>query len=293
METVVELRARRAWEVAPVFALALALGGAIAACCMAIVFGIGAEPEPSLTLLLVAIAAVALAPAAVLARRWHILRPPARLVLGPDTVTVAYPELLRSPFAVPRAAMRVAAIDEDGPYRFRVHSASGPYSGGQSDGFLWSRGSSSLPVLAPDTERPNVLLLFEEPVGGADVRRSRLGALYRGERVAGLLLAADDAAQAEQALASLGLTRPLTMPDVFLLEEHLNVEDGGRFALAVRHLMHVGWGLIAVGVIVPILAALAAVVGILLVATGRRAHGAALAIAGLGVFAVRLVLWLG
>jgi hypothetical protein len=289
METVVSLRARSPWEVAPVLALAVALGGGVAACCVAIVFGVGVTPQPSANVLLLVIAALALAPAPVLARRWHILRPPSRLVLDPEALTIAYPEMLRQPFAVRRAQMRVAAIDDDGPHRFRVHGASGPYWGGQGDGYLWSRGSTALPVLAPEGVRPNLLLLFDEPVGVADVRRSRLGSIYRGEHVAGLLLAAKDPRQAERALAP--FTRPLTMPDVIRLEEHLT--EGGRFALAVRHLVHLGWGLIAVGAIAPVLAALGGALGLLLVFGGRRAHGAALAVAGLGVFAVRLVLWLG
>lgn len=289
METVVELRARSAWEIAPLLGLAVALGGAIAACCLAIVLGIGVEPEPGWTVLMLAIAGLALAPSVVLARRWHILRPPARLVLGADVLTIAYPELLRAPFAVPRAAMRVATVDDDGPDRFRVHTASGPYWGGGDDGYLWSRGATALPVLAPDGVRPNLLLLFEGPVDGADVRRARIGSIYRGERVAGVLLAAKDPLRAAQALAP--LTRPLTMPDAIRLEEHL--DTGGRFALGVQQVVRVAWGLIAVGVIVPVLAALGGVLGILIAFGRRRAHGAVLALLGLGVFAVRLILWLG
>jgi hypothetical protein len=289
METVVPLRARRARNLVPVLAIALALGGAVAGCCLAIAFGIGVEPEPGWTALLLAIAALALAPVAVLARRWQILRPPARLLLGPDTLTIAYPEILRRPFAVRRALMRVAAVDDDGASRFRVHTASGPYWGGDGDGYLWSRGATALPVLAPEGVRPNVLLLFEEPVGAADVRRSRIGSIYRGEQVAGVLLAARDPVQAERALAP--FLRPLTMPDAIRLEEHLG--EGGRFALAVRHLVQLAWGLIVAGVLVPILAAVGGVIGAILIWGGNRLHGAVLAVLGLGVFAARLVLWLG
>jgi hypothetical protein len=213
-------------------------------------------------------------------------------VVGPEAVTIAYPELLRAPLVVPRDVMRIATVDAAGGERFRVHTASGPYSGGDEDGYLWSRGATALPVLAPHGA-PNVLLLFEEPIGEADVRRSRLASILRGERVAGLLLAADDPVHAEQALAPLGLARPLTMPDALRLEEHLNAEDGGRFALAERHLVRSAWGLIAVGVIVPLLAAVGGVIGAILFAGGKRAHGAILVLVGLGVFVARLVLWLG
>jgi hypothetical protein len=286
METVVPLRARSAQGVMPLLAIAFALGGALAACCL--VVALSADLEPPYRVSALGCAAAALLPAALLAYRWRVLRPPARLVVGPEAVTIAYPELLRAPFVVPREIMRTATVDADGVDRFRVHTASGPYGGGEDDGYLWSRGATALPVLAPHGA-PNVLLLFEAPVEGADVRRSRMGSIYRGEQVAGLLLAAKDPGQAERALAP--FMRPLTMPDAIRLEEHLT--DGGRFALAVRHLVHVAWGLIAVGVIVPILAAVGGVLGGILLWGGKRLHGAVLALLGLGVFAVRLVLWLG
>jgi hypothetical protein len=290
METVVRLRARSTRGVVPLLAIALALGGAFAAGCLVMVFGAGQEPAERVSAL--GCAAVALLPAAFFAYRWRILRPPARLVVGPEAVTIAYPELLREPFVVPRERMRIAAVEADGAARFRVHAASGPYWGGEDDGYLWSRGATALPVLAPHGP-PNVLLLFEEPIKGADVRRSRLESILRGERVAGLLLAADDPVQAEHALAPLGLSRPLTMPDALRLEVHLNADDGGRFALAERQLVRSAWVLIAVGVIVPLLAAVGGALGAILFAGGKRLHGAVLAVLGLGVFAVRLVLWLG
>ena len=292
METVVPLRARSTRSLALLLAIAIALGGAVAVCCLLAVLGVGVEPDAGLTVSGLAFGSVALLPAAILAYRWHILRPPARLVVGSETVTIAYPELLRQPLVVPRDVMRLATVDADGDDRFRVHTASGPYWGGEDDGYLWSRGATALPVLAPQGP-PNVLLLFEEPVGGADVRRSRLESILRGERVAGLLLEADDPVQAEHALASLGLSRPLTMPDALRLEEHLNAEDGGRFALAERHLVRSAWSLIAIGVIVPLLAAVGGILGAILFWGGKRLHGAVLAVVGVGVFAVRLVLWLG
>jgi hypothetical protein len=115
---------------------------------------------------------------------------------------------------VPRGAVRVAVVDDEGPERFGIETGFG-----QDDEFVWGYGYSALPTLAPESEVPNVMLLFEEPVTGAAVRRSRLGSVYRGEHVVGLLLAAADPAQAERALAP--LTRSLTMPDALLMEERL------------------------------------------------------------------------
>jgi hypothetical protein len=299
MESVVPLRARSPWSLLPAIVIALLFGGAVAACCLAIVFGIGAQPAPAWTPWLLAIAGAAFGPVLWLARRWRVLRAPARLVVGSDTITIAYPEILRSPLGVSRRLMRVALVDDDGSRRFRVHADSGPYSSGDDDRFLWVRGHSTLAVLAPTGVQPNLALVFEEPVAGADVRRPRLGSLYPGERVAALLVAARDAGEAERALAPLGVTRPLTMPDALLLEDHMAEPDGGRIALALRHYVRISWGLVAAGAIpfefvAPHLCALGGgVMGIVLYRSGRRGHGAALAIAGLALFGGRLVLTLG
>ena len=153
---------------------------------------------------------------------------------------------------------------------------------------------SALPVLAPEGTRPNLLLLFDEAVAGADIRWSRSGALYRGERVAGLLLAAHDPTLAQTALLPLGITRPLTMPDVVMLEDNLKVPEGGRLSLGRRHLLRTGWGLVALGVLVPVLAlARCGHRGRALVRREAARKSPALAVVGLGVFAARLVLWLG
>jgi hypothetical protein len=299
METVVPLRARSPWSVVPALVVALVLGGAVAACCLAIVFGLGVQTAPAWTPWLLAIAVAAFTPVAWLVQRWRILRPPARLTVGSDTVTIDYPEILRAPLGVPRRLMRVTVVDDEGRARFRVHADSAPHSGGDDDQFLWVRGQATLPVLAPAGAKPNLALVFEEPVAGADVRRPRFGALYPGERVGALLLAARDAGEAERALAPLGVARPLTMPDAIVLEAHINVPDGGRVKLALRHYARLGWIVIAAGALPsaylgPLVCSLAgAVIGVVLYRGGLRAHGTALAVAGLGSVALRVAIVLG
>ena len=161
----------------PALLAALLLGMPVAGFALAVVAGVGAEPMGGASsAVLLAIAVAALAPTAVLVRRMVGLRRPASLVVGPGGITVVYPEQLRSPLVVPAAAIRLAAVDCEGKHRFRVHGA--------DDGFLWSKGWSPLPVMAPDGADPNVLFVFDPPAAGADVRRSRLGGVYRGERLA-------------------------------------------------------------------------------------------------------------
>jgi hypothetical protein len=294
MATVVPLRSRTAWAVLPALGVAVLLGGSVAAFALAVVLGIGAEPMGQWSWLLIAIVLVALCPIPVLARRWWILRAPARLVVGDDALEISYPERLRAPLIVPRTAIRAAAIDDSGWNRFLVHGASGPYWDDEDDGYLWSVGSSALAALTPDWAAPNLLLLFDPPVAGADPRRSTLNGVHRGERLAALLLAADDPARAEAVFDALGLVRPLTMPDTFTLERHLDAPDGGRFELGRRHLVKIAWASIAVGVIAPLVAGFGLLAGVLLlIFGGLRRHGAALALSALTVIGVRLALYLG
>jgi hypothetical protein len=292
--TVLPLRSRRARTVIPALLAALLLGGPVAAFALAVVAGVGVEPMTgSAGALLLAIAVAALAPAAVLVRRMVALRRPASLVIDPDAVTIAYPEQLRRPLVVPRAAIRIAAVESEGRERFRIHAASGPYFGGDDDRFLWRKGWSPLPIAAPAGVAPNVLLVFDPPAAGADVRRSRLGGVYRGERLAGLLLAAHDASDADRALAALGVTRPLTMPDALAIERHLDAPagQGGRRGVERHHTVRLAWASVAIGIVAPPIAILGVLVGVVLAFGGDRRHGAAMALSGLTVVAVRVALY--
>jgi hypothetical protein len=205
MGTVVPLRSRDTSGFGLLLAAAVILGTVVAALCLDVVLGIGVEPAPDATGILLAVAALAFLPSAWVARRRSVLRRPAQLVVRPDGLTIAYPELLRAPLAVPRDQVRVARAGDVG-------------------GVYWG-SYTPLPVLAPEDEPPNVVLLFEAPVRGARVRRSRLGGIYRGEGVAGVLVAAQDVRQADAALDP--FIRQLTSYDEYLLEE--NLKAGGRF----------------------------------------------------------------
>ena len=91
METVVPLRARSPWSIVPALVVALVLGGAVAACCLAIVFGLGVQQAPAWDPWLLAIAVAAFAPVPWFVRRMNVLRSPSRLVVGSDTLTITYP----------------------------------------------------------------------------------------------------------------------------------------------------------------------------------------------------------
>ncbi len=270
----------------PALLAALLLGTPVAGFALAVVAGVGIEPMGGARgAVLLAIAVAALAPTAVLVRRMVGLRRKASLVVGPGAITIVYPEQLRRPLVVPAAAIRLAAVDCEGKLRFRVH--------GDDDGFLWSKGWSPLPVMAPDGADPNVLFVFDPPAAGADVRRSRLGGVYRGERLAALLLAARDAGHAERTLDALGVTRPLTVYDALAIEAHLNApaDEGGRRTIERLHMVRLAWASIVAAIVVPPIALLGVLVGFVLAFNGNRGHGTAMALSGLTVIGVRVALY--
>jgi hypothetical protein len=201
---VVPLRSRDVGALIALLIGALVVGAGIAALVLAIVFGVGVAPEPSWNPWLIAIAVLAFVPAAMLSRDvWLVLRP-AELAVGGDAITVTYPELLRAPLTVPLHAMRAALVGD--------------------------RVDTALPRLVPPGAAPNLVLLFESTVAGALVRRSTDDGIYRGEHVAGLVLATTDHAAAERALAP--WLRAHERYDEYLV--NWNVHDGGRGRLMER-----------------------------------------------------------
>jgi hypothetical protein len=293
----------------PLIVVSYVLGLPLAALTVAVALGIGVEPVgPAISAVLLAIAVVFTLPALWAARRTALLRRPARVRFFPDLLSIEYPERLREPLEIPRDAIRAAAVDPDpGPdldldveddLRFRVHATSGPYGGGEDDLWLWSTHGSPLPVLPPDRGRPTVALLFDRPVPAPALRRQGAGGPLRGEQLAGLLLAVRDPHTAERALDAWSLLRPLTMPDLFALEERLgHITDdpaaGTRRGLLRRQLVRSGWGLIAIGVFVPVLAGIALFPAYALWRAGERLQPTIIALLGIAVFAARLALYLG
>jgi hypothetical protein len=132
-----------------------------------------------------------------------------------------------------------------------------------------------------------VALIFDTPIPAPRVRRSPAHGIYRGEPVAGVLLAAGDAGAAAWAL---GPGRALMWEDGTHIDELLDVPRG-RNELALRRRVRVGWGFVAIGVVAPVLAAVGALLGVG-VARRARVHGIAMAVTGVTVFGVRLAVWL-
>jgi hypothetical protein len=283
----------------PALLVSYAIGLPLAALAGAVALGIGVEPSGvGTSLVLLAIAVVFTLPALWTGRRVALLRRPARLRFLPDRLSIEYPERLREPLEIPRDAIRVASVDVEDDCRFRVHASSGPYGGGQDDLWLWSPRGSPLPVLPPNRGCPTVALLFDRPVAAPALRRQDPGGPLRGEQLAGLLLAVRDPPTAERALDAWSLLRPLTMPDLFAVEERLGeVTDdpatGTRRGLLRRHLVRIGWGLVAIGVFAPVLAGFALFPAYALWRAGERRQPTVIALLAVAVLAARLALYLG
>jgi len=215
--------------------------------------------------------------------------------IGADGLVAHDPAMLREPLHIPRASLRAAVVERDdrAPRRFRVHADSGPFTSGARDGWLWERGrGSAVPALMRgERDEPNVALILEPAVAVPPLRGRRSHGPLAGERLAGLLLRVDDPAGAEEALARLGVLRPLTAPDAYALADALgwgeNEAAGSRRALLARRTQRTGWLLLAGGALFPLCGFLAAVAGLTLWQGDRRRSGAALMVAGAVVCAAR------
>jgi hypothetical protein len=154
-------------------------------------------------------------------------------------------------------------------------------------------------VLPPERGRPALALLFDRPVPAPRLRRRRGGGVLPGERLAGLLLVLREPEEARRALYEWSLVRPLTMPDLFVVDELLgeagdDPTTGGRRALQRRGLIRLGWGLVVTGIVAPLLAPLALLPAWILWRDGERRRallGSALAV--VAVAAVRFSVYVG
>jgi hypothetical protein len=206
-----------------------------------------------------------------------------------------FPALLHEPLRIPRASLRAAVVEPDdrAARRFRVHAASGPYWGGERDGWLWDRhGGSAVPaLLREERDEPNVALIFEPPVPAPRTRGRRDHGPLAGEGMAGLLLRVGDPAAAEAALDRLGVLRPLTVPDALALADGLGwgeeAAPDSRRSLLKRRTERLGWLLLAGGAVFPVCGLLAAYSGFTLWRVEKRRSGALLMAAGAIVCAVR------
>jgi hypothetical protein len=210
------------------------------------------------------------------------------LTIEADGLVAHEPAILREPLRIPRASLRAAVVERDDRVarRFRVHASSGPFWGGERDGWLWERGrGSAVPALVRgERDEPNVALILEPPVPVPPLRGRRSHGPLAGERLAGLLLRVEDPAAAEDALDRLGVLRPLTAPDALALADGLGwgeeARADSRRTLLARRIRRTGWLLLAGGALFPLCGFLAAVAGLTLWHGGRRRSGGTLIAGG-------------
>lgn len=148
-----------------------------------------------------------------------------------------------------------------------------------------------MPLLGAGDETPNFAILFRELGDAPATRRLRESGLLRGEAPAGVLLSLDDPGAARDALGELGVVRPLDTRDLHGVLHPGTPDAPGREELVARRWTLRGWGLVLLGLVVPVVALFGASVGWYL-RDRRDWRRYALIAAGLTVFAVRMSLWL-
>jgi hypothetical protein len=184
---------------------------------------------------------------------WLYVRPgitrKAYMELGPDSLVIHHPGLLKGHLVVPRDFVRAAAIDPR-PWRWRwvgnkgrfhltYPSASGQDSTDESrqpaERPEWLSsviGGSPFPMLSNVDDTPNVAFVFTEPVRLRNVRRAaRMFASknpvhlpIQGRDARGLLVKVKDARSAEGPLSAWTVVRPLTVDDVTEVEPDKSYE---------------------------------------------------------------------
>jgi hypothetical protein len=132
--------------------------------------------------------------------------------------------VLRRPFELPRDLVRSAVLDRGGERRDErgrkvgIPIAASQWAGADERGWLWTKGELGVvPVLGPEPCRPNLAIVFAEPVAAPHVRRERARGPLRREAIGGLLLAVDAAPGAEWALPALGFRPELGVEESRLL----------------------------------------------------------------------------
>ncbi len=148
---------------------------------------------------------------------------PPTLTIDADTVTLAHRGLLRAPLQIPRAAVRVIAVDDgevgrDPTRRFPVYADAAfdrhDARGAIPRGWVWPIARKQWPRYSLERETPNTLILLNRQLPGPPVRREKLHGPLNGETISGLFACVADCQSAARALRAAGLARSLTVADV-------------------------------------------------------------------------------
>jgi hypothetical protein len=157
------------------------------------------------------------APAAALTYYWlPLVRPAGWVSIGGGLLVVRNDGLLRRPYSLPLERIRAVSVHVgslDAVRRFPVEPLEKwPSVHGQPrPAWLWHAGTGSrYPLFAVAEEPPNLAIVLDTPIRGADVRRERLHGPLRGEALEGLLLRVDEPIEAARCFEQAGLLRPLS-----------------------------------------------------------------------------------
>jgi hypothetical protein len=247
-----------------------------------------------------------------IARRAHRREiDPGSVSFGAGVVTIDHPALFKRPLAVPLEQVRAAAVDAtaeaDAMRRaegigaavaFPVLGDRGTALESRIRGYLW-RDGQHFPIrrLGRTGKRPNVVLLFSQPVVAPELRRETEHGPRRNEALAGIAFTATDPEGALGLIRAYGIGVGVREGDMDLAAAISSGElpaddpDAITFEQAeTRTLIKSAWGLLLAALFVPFLSVWALPLAIQAWRAGRKPHGVAIAAVGLAEMALAIAL---
>jgi hypothetical protein len=198
-----------------------------------------------------------------------------QVIIDGDAIRIEHPDSFKQPLVVPRRSIRVGVVDRSG----RALDDHAPMSPDDEPKIGWGQ----LPFIASHEglQRPNVGLLFDEPVPAPEVNHQRLHGPLQGEALAGLRVRVDEPERFRHFLADWGSLRRPAAADVARVEALLGSwsgpsPPGARRPLWLKRLGRQGWLMVPVSLIVPWVLPIPLVAGLILIKSRRYAAGAVL-----------------
>jgi hypothetical protein len=214
------LRRRRA------AAAGLALGGmlGLAGVAMTVAAAVAVDTLLARAVFLAAAVALFAGIAVWIGRRLPEVRESGTISVGGEALRIDHPGVLKRPFVIPRAAVRLVVIDAGEWFPDRRLPVAGTELATAGDAardetlWLWeAEGPMLVPTLGPGSLIPNLAILVDDPQLAPQMRRVTLEGPMPGEAARGYLLEVAEVDAARAALAPWAVIRPGRTDDVIRL----------------------------------------------------------------------------
>ncbi len=241
-----------------------------------------------------------------MARREHLREiDPGEIAIRGDALVVNHPALFKEPLVVPLATIRVAATEETqeaaearvveaavDEVRFPIYGDEGGPLQERVRGYLWhDRFPVPIRRLGRQASRPNLIVLFGEPVMTPPLRRETWHGPKRSEALSGIALRVTDPALAQVLFRTYRVRTRIREQDTDVAtaintgELPAAGEDALTFAEGESKMLgNAAWGLAFFGSFLPPLSIWALPVACVLWIDGHRVHAV-----GLGVVTISML----